>query len=192
MLKKLNYKIAFIFILILTGVSCKNDKPVENFILNSTENEEFSLNELKNYKAAVFVFLDYECPLSQNYTRKINELSEKYKTENVQFYSVFPNLNADNPDMKMFKRKYKMDMPFLGDPHKYLTDFLEATITPEAFLVDSNKTVLYSGRIDNWASALGVKRQITTSNDLDEAINDFINNREIKIKKTEAVGCIIE
>jgi peroxiredoxin len=185
-------KIACLLVIVLMGVSCQNERPDEDFILNSTANEEFSLNELKKHKAAVFVFLDYECPLSQNYTNKINDLSDKYKAEDIQFYSVFPNLSADNAEVKMFKRKYKMDMPFLGDPQKKLTNYLDATITPEVFLVDSNKTVLYSGRIDNWASALGVKRQITTSNDLDEALNDFINNKEIKINKTEAVGCIIE
>jgi len=176
----------------LLATSCGEKTSNEDFVLMTTENKNFSLDELKNHNAAVFVFLDYECPLSQNYTNKINELAEKYKNQNIQFYSVFPNLNADNADVKMFRRKYKMEIPFIGDPEKKLTDYLSATITPEAFLVDSNKTILYSGRIDNWASALGVKRQITTSHDLDDAINNFINNKEIKIKKTEAVGCLIE
>ncbi|MGI8893468.1 MAG: redoxin domain-containing protein, partial [Bacteroidia bacterium] len=80
----------------------------------------------------------------------------------------------------------------LADPDKELTRYLKATITPEAFLLDSEKNILYSGRIDNWATALGVKRQITTSHDLDNAIESFINNRQIDIRKTEAIGCLIE
>ena len=188
----LEKKAGILYLLFLLLVSCAGETKNDQFTLNSTDEKQFSFDELTNNKGSVFIFLDYECPLSQNYTHKINELSDKYEKENIAFYGVFPNLPANNADVKMFKRKYNMDIIFLGDPEKKLTNYLEATVTPEAILVDSNKNTLYSGRIDNWATALGVKRQVTTSHELDDAINNFINNKEIKVKKTEPVGCIIE
>jgi peroxiredoxin len=168
------------------------NKKNENFTLTSTDNKSFELTEIENNYASVFVFFDVECPLSQNYTSKINELSEKYSPNNINFYCVFPSQTAENPEVKKFKRKYNLEMSCLGDPEKSLTKYLEATVTPEAFLLNADKQVLYSGRIDNWASALGIKRQITTSHDLDDAINSFINNKKIEVKKTEAIGCLIE
>jgi peroxiredoxin len=176
------------FILIIVSCNRKN----EDFVLTSTDNNSFELKQISNKRASVFVFLSDECPLSQNYTMKINELANKYSEKNIQFYCVFPHATADNPDVKKFKRKYKLEMPCLADPEKELTDYLDATITPEAFVLDADKTILYSGRIDNWASSLGVKRQVITSDDLDNVLNDIVNNNKIIKRKTEAIGCLIE
>jgi hypothetical protein len=51
---------------------------------------------------------------------------------------------------------------------------------------------IYSGRIDDWAYALGKKRKQITDLSLVNALEDILNEKIIKNPKTIAIGCYIE
>jgi hypothetical protein len=40
-------------------------------------------------KAAIFVFLAPDCPLSQNYTLTLNNLAKDFEPKGIGFYGVF-------------------------------------------------------------------------------------------------------
>jgi hypothetical protein len=176
---------AFIF----TG--CKQNKN-DSIIISGVDGNEFHLNDIKNKKAAVFIFLSTTCPLSQAYAGRITGLNKTYSGENIVFYSVFPSGETTVNEIKEFKLKYSLETDCLFDPQKKLSSFLKATVTPQAIVLDSDKNILYSGRIDNWAASLGEKRQVITAFDLNEALKSIISNQQVKIKITEPVGCLIE
>ena len=46
--------------------------------------------------------------------------------------------------------------------------------------------------MDNWLGELGRRRQVITEFYLKDAIESYLNEEEIKIKKTKAIGCFIE
>src|SRR5262245_11930249 len=43
---------------------------------------------LENGKAAVFIFLAADCPLSENYTLTLNELAAEFKGRGIRFYGL--------------------------------------------------------------------------------------------------------
>jgi len=188
-------KAALLFVVSLLFVfsSCDKRKPKYTQVVG----ENFYSKPIKaiNLKEEylVFVFMSPECPLSENYTKTIKDLSTKYKKNNVGFYFIFPGKFYPRPQIEVFIRKYKLQTKMIiYDPENFFQKFFSATITPEAFLTDTTGTILYQGAIDNWAITLGKQRQVITEHYIADAIDSAFKNEKVKTKKTRAVGCIIE
>jgi hypothetical protein len=136
------------------------------------------------------VFLSTDCPLSQNYTSVVNQLSAEYK-EKVAFYGVIPGKSASAQDIERFRTEYHIAFNLLPDRQFRLTRLLKATTTPQAFLLSGQGATLYGGLIDNWAVSLGVQRSITTEHYLKTAIDASLLRLPITVRQTRPVGCLI-
>ena len=163
-----------------------------SFRLFSTNNSSFDFSILKNSKASVIVFLAPDCPLSQNYTLTLNALSDKFQNNRVAFLGIISGKGFKKEEVDSFVNKFKIKFSVLRDEDLNLAAYFKATKTPEAFAVNSEGKILYAGAIDNWAVDLGKHRSVITEHYLEDALKNIVENKEIQIKKTEAVGCFIE
>ena len=171
-MKNILFKTIFLLALLILGLS--------GFTQKSTPRE-----------TTVYIFLSESCPICQSYTLTLKELYKKYSDKNVKFVGVFPNYYADSDEIQKFKNKYSIPFPLIIDKDAELTKHFSATITPEVFVENSEKQLLYSGRIDDSFFAIGKRRKVITTNELADALNAIANNEPIKVNKTQAVGCII-
>lgn len=142
-------------------------------------------------ETTVYIFLSETCPICQSYTLTLKDLYKKYSDKHVKFVGVFPNYYADSDEIQKFKEKYSIPFSLIIDGGSELTKRFGATITPEVFVENSEKQLLYSGRIDDSFYAIGKRRKVITSTELVDALNAIVNNETIKVTKTQAVGCII-
>src|SRR3989442_11992934 len=71
---------------------------------------------LNNERAAVFVFLAPDCPLSQSYTLTLNSLYMRFQPNDVAFYGVFSGTSSDKRAVDDFVSTYKIQFPVLLDP----------------------------------------------------------------------------
>lgn len=183
--------IAVILLLIFTN--CDKRKPKYTQVAGETfESIPIKAIDLKG-EYLVLIFMSPECPLSENYSKTIKNLSIEFADKNVRFYIVFPGIFYPRPQIEEFLKKYHLPTDMvIYDPDHLFKDYFSATITPEAFLTDVTGTILYRGAIDNWAITLGKQRQVITEHYLIDAIESVVINENIKTKKTRAVGCIIE
>ena len=147
-------------------------------------------NEFKN--GTILYFLSPECPLCENYSLNINEIANSSHKENFKMYGIFPGLYYSEAQIEAFKIKYELTIPFLLDPDYDLTHALNATVTPEVFVFNSEGNQVYQGAIDNWMVSLGKKRTVVTEHYLLDVISALNNNSLPKIKKTKPIGCYIE
>ncbi len=116
------------------------------------------------------------------------ELSRQYPL--VQFVGIFTKWETAT-DIQQFSNDYQLNFSlYLDNKHRLLRQ-LNATTTPEVFLVDKNGKVQYQGAIDNWFYGLGKYRPATTEHYLTEALDAFLNGKEIVNKKTKSIGCEI-
>lgn len=143
--------------------------------------------------ALVIFFLSPECPLCQSYSLTIQNLFKSYAAKGVRFAAVIPGTEDSKESIIEYRNKYGLKaIPFYRDSTMALTHSLKASITPEVFVINSAKQVVYSGRIDNWAYELGKKRTVITKHDLQEVLTKIVNKQALKPYKTKAVGCFIE
>ena len=161
---------------------------LSGILLKDSAQNTIQLSDTDSNSYFVFVFLSPECPISQQYTLTLNALA---KNNHARFYGVIPGNFYDAATINEFKKKYNIIFPLLMDTNMKLTKSLGASITPQAVVVQHND-IMYSGAIDNAYVSLGKKQSSTTAYYLKDALLAIQNKELVRIKKTNAVGCLIE
>ena len=183
-----NVKIIFLLKLLLIFFNSCTFFNNENNFLKILDEKKINYSK---QNSTVIIALDTECPLSIQYVEKINELARIY-SEKVNFLIFFPGPYYSIEEIELFIKQNKIQIDFINDIDFRITNSLKATIVPESFIIDTKSKILYQGLIDNWASELGRTRQYTSKNYLEDGIKSALDSKKIIIKKTNAVGCIIE
>ena len=179
------------------GYSKEGNKKLQGKALNgiSLRTETDSLVQLRSVtgtKASIFIFLSPECPICQQCTRELQLLFERFAASGIAFYGVSSGTFYSNEEIRIFHSTYKLGFPILSDDRYIVAHQLGATITPEVFVVDSLGNTLYSGAIDNAYRAPGKKNARTTEHYLNSALTAIADGKDIVIKRTTPVGCLIE
>ena len=169
-------------------------KPTGAFSQCKLHLKDLNNNEYKIIKNTinVFVFLDTECPISQQYVRNLETLRLAFSQKNIQFWAVFPTKGVTKDEIIAFQEKYDFQYSSVIDYNMKLTKKLDAKTTPEVFIVNNKNRILYRGAIDDLYYDLGKKRPEASIFYLKDALNNIINKQKITIQKTEAIGCDIE
>ncbi|MFY8001553.1 MAG: redoxin domain-containing protein [Candidatus Kapaibacteriota bacterium] len=140
----------------------------------------------------VVVFLADGCPICQKYAPTLRRLHEKYRMANVEFIGIFPDTFTTDAEVEAFAKQYPCGFPMKRDSAQTLAKILKARTTPEVFVFSSKGQIVYRGRIDNEFPTLGARRSVITENNLDDTLFAITHQKAVRIKKTSAVGCLIE
>ncbi len=163
---------------------------IETFKLVAVNQQKNTFIHLNDKSLSLFIFLSPECPLCQNYTKIINQLQEQFKTQ-VAIYGIVPGKAYTLKELTAFRDKYLTTFNILIDTKKLLTQYLNATVTPQAILLDSKGNLIYTGAIDDWAQGQSKKKIKASQHYVKDAIQQSLQSADITIKKTTAYGCKI-
>jgi hypothetical protein len=147
--------------------------------------------ELNGAKAAVFIFLETECPISNSYAPEINRIVADYSGKGINFYMVYPESGMTNEQVKQHADAFGFRCPALMDGEHLLTNLFHVSVTSQSVIVGANGKVLYNGRIDDLYLDFGKKRFAPTTHDLRDALDAIIAARPVPTPITKAVGCPI-
>ena len=194
-MKKIFFPLTITSILFL--LSCSSRAPVDqsglfSISLSAVDHTSFPLANLAEKKASVIIFLQPECPFCNSYGKTLRQLDSVYSQRGIKFIGVVAGKNYPEQEISDFKQKNKLPFTLLLDPDFILKKQLNATTTPEAFLVDNSGKTLYRGLIDNWAYEIGKVRPMVTEHYLTDAADAFLENKKIATDSTKAIGCYIE
>lgn len=157
--------------------------------LLSQDQKQVALRDVAQGKPVLVVLLGTTCPICQKYAGLFAALPEQYPQ--IQFVGVFTKWELFE-EIAQFKTEYGINFPLLVDKKHKLIKKLGATTTPEVFLMDGQWRVLYRGAINNWFYALGKARPVVTENYLRDALDAFLAGKDIAIKQTKPIGCVVE
>ena len=143
-------------------------------------------------KIKIYYFIATTCPISQKYTQEINRLHKVYASKDIEMFLVFPTVKKNKKEIEAFCATYQMTMPYIMDRNFALTKQLNAKITPEVFVVNENREIVYHGAINNWYYALGKNRMHITEHYLEDAIKAILNKEKILKDYVAAIGCFIK
>ncbi len=174
----------------MAQLSCQERKnEIILFKLNGTKT---TFSELNISSLNAYVFLSPECPLSEASLIELNRLDSVYNDRGYSTHIIIPGELYSTEEIESFKTTFNITLPIYIDKHYKLCDSLKALVTPEYFLLDKNKSLLYQGAIDDRAIDNDIVRQSINSYYAQDAIQSTLNNQIIRITKTKAVGCYIE
>jgi len=164
----------------------------KDFNLLGCDVRRYSLESFKEAKVLVVIFMCNHCPYVQAVWKRLVDLQEKYK-EYVRFVGINPNKNPEYPEetiemMAEYYSKYGMNFPYLIDETQEVAMAYKAQCTPDIYVFDEERKLVYHGRIDdNWKDENAV-----TKKDLDEAISAILGGRNVPEPQYPSMGCSIK
>ncbi len=138
----------------------------------------------------VVMFISADCPLSQLYAKPFTSLMNRYPE--FLFIGVSPGENDDENVLLTFQDNYGFGPYIYRDVNYNFSKKLNASVTPQFFIIDQEMNVLYNGAMDDWAIDLAKKKIAPKRHYLMDALEAISSGKELGLKKTEPVGCIIE
>lgn len=138
----------------------------------------------------LFIFLSPECPLCQRYSPLLRELFDKYNSE-VAFYGIVPGKAYSVADVQRYRSDNEVPFDVVLDESKALTNYLQATVTPQVILLNNDCKLVYKGAVDNLLMELGKQRTKVTEDYLNNALQQTLKHQKVQVKRTKAVGCKI-
>lgn len=137
----------------------------------------------------VLAVLGAECPLAKLYAPRLQELSEMYG-QRVRWIGVDANAQDSLRDLQEYATTHELRFPLWKDPSQELVRALGATRTPEVFVIDSEGSVQYSGRIDDQFD-VGIARSKANNEYLRDALEALLAGQAVSVRQVDAVGCLI-
>jgi thiol-disulfide isomerase/thioredoxin len=165
-------------------------RTISTFRLKDSAGKAWSLDDVKDCKATVVVFIGTQCPVNNAYMPRLAELHKDYADKGVAFVAINANEHDSAEAIAEHAKQYKLAFPVLRDDRQLAADRFGAERTPEAFVLDAQFTVRYRGRIDD-QYGIGFQRPQPTRRDLAEALDDVLAGKPVSQAKTTAPGCII-
>ncbi len=158
--------------------------------VSGTDDKQHSLQDYKDAKAVVVIFTCNHCPVAQQYEQRLVELQRDYQSKGVQVVAICVNSGEEDSLEHMKQRAAQRDFnfPYLSDPSQAAGKMYGAQKTPEAFVLDADRKVVYMGAIDdNWMDATEVKKPYVRN-----AIDAVLSGKTPDVQEIRATGCGIE
>lgn len=163
------------------------------FKLPSVDGNIYSLDSFTDKHALILIFSCNHCPYVQAYENRIKEIQRDYDGKNVSVIAINSNDAEKYPEdsfeeMKRRASANKFNFLYLRDEDQSVARSFDASHTPEVFLFDKERKLVYHGKIDdNWQDEQKVKTKY-----LRNALDELLNGEEISVPETYSIGCTIK
>jgi peroxiredoxin len=164
------------------------------FSLPDTEGRTVSLDDFTDARALLVVFMCNHCPYVKHVRDALVQLVREYQEKGVAVVGISSNdISAypeDGPDrMAEEARRYGYTFPYLYDETQQVARAYRAACTPDFFLFDSKRRLVYRGQMDDSRPNSGVQ---VTGADLREAFDAVLNARPVPSRQKPSMGCNIK
>ena len=166
-------------------------QPVPEFSLKDIRGKSYSLSDFKSSPIVVLAVLGTECPLAKQSAVKLQKIADTYGDRGVAILALDSNRQDSLMEIAAFAKSNSLTFPILKDLNQQVADSLQATRTPEVFLLDAQRVVRYRGRVDDQFAVGGKSRKSPTREDLKFAIDELLDGKSVSVPEAPAIGCLI-
>lgn len=156
--------------------------------LPAADGKNYSSDSFKNKEVLVIAFTCNSCPYAVDYEARLNRLAQKYQSKDSPVAVIAVNVNlvpADSLEkMKEQAKKKQFVFPYLFDASQKIGKEFGATRTPEFFVLNKERKVIYMGAMDDATDANKVKNDYVA-----QAIEAALKGKQPETKETIAIGC---
>ena len=162
-----------------------------NFNLIGVDGKMYSLNDF-NSKTLLVIFICNHCPFVKARIKDIIELQNKFDMKELQIIGINsndPNFEEEGfENMKKFSKECNLNFPYLLDETQEIAKLYGAVCTPDPFLFDHERKLVFHGRInDAMTPESHPSRQI-----MEENIKKVLNDEQIEKDFDPSIGCSIK
>ncbi len=165
-----------------------------DFSLPDTEGKTVSLDDFKDAPALLVVFMCNHCPYVIHVREGLAQLARDYQKKGVAIVGInatdVSSFPQDSPDkMKEEVRAVGYVFPYLYDESQEVAKAYHAACTPDFFLFDKERKLVYRGQMDGSRPNSGIP---VTGEDLRCALDAVLEGRPVPGEQKPSMGCNIK
>ncbi len=156
--------------------------------------QEMSLATFADRKALLVIFLCQHCPFVKHVKAELARLGNDYLPKGVGILAISANDVANYPDdspekLKAMAAATGMAFPICYDESQEVAKVYTAACTPDFFLFDGDRHLVYRGQLDESRPSNG---QPVNGRDLRAAIDAVLAGQPVSPDQKPSIGCNIK
>jgi peroxiredoxin len=164
------------------------------FRLPDTDGNLISLDDFREALALLVIFLCNHCPYVKHVRHDLAKLTREYGAKGVAAVGINANDVANYPDDRpelMAREKAEVGYPFsyLFDETQEVAKAYQAACTPDFYVFDQNRRLVYRGQMDSSRPGNDVP---VSGGDLRSALDAVLTGRPVPEPQKPSMGCNIK
>ncbi|MEE9219884.1 MAG: thioredoxin family protein [Acidobacteriota bacterium] len=168
--------------------------PAPGFSLPDTEGRLVSLDHFQESPAYLVAFICNHCPFVKHIRKGLTELGREYQERGVVIVGINSNDISKYPDDSPEKMAEEVKtagytFPYLFDETQQVARRYRAACTPDFFLFDAERRLVYRGQMDDSRPGNGIS---VTGSDLRAALDAVLERHPVSAEQKPSIGCNIK
>ena len=152
-----------------------------------------SLADFGGKPALLVMFISRHCPFVQHVQAELARLGRDYGRR-IGIVAISANDADRYPDdapgqLKAMAKEHSFTFPFCYDESQRVAKAYTAACTPDFFLFEKNKSLVYRGQLDDSRPGNG---KPVTGRDLRAAIEAVLGNKPVDQSQRPSIGCNVK
>jgi peroxiredoxin len=165
-----------------------------DFNLPDIKGDMVSLADFKESPALLVIFMCNHCPFVKHVLHVMVDLIKEYQAKGVAVVGINSNDVANFPEdssekMAKVAKKAGFTFPYLYDQSQEVAKAYHAACTPDFFLFDKERKLIYRGQMDDSRPGNDIP---VTGVDLIKAMDSVLAGRQVNTNQKPSMGCNIK
>ncbi|MBA0908878.1 MAG: thioredoxin family protein [Nitrosarchaeum sp.] len=179
-------------VLLESQIKLKTGDNAPIFQLLGVDNKKHALNDYNNFQGILIIFMCNHCPYVKSKIETLNELYEKFSNK-IAIIGINSNDSKDYPEdsfenMKKMAKENEFKFDYLLDETQEIAKKYGAICTPDSFLFNSKKQLVFHGKIDNAMKP----DDVSTEKTMIQNIQKLLIGEKIEKDFDPSIGCSIK
>jgi peroxiredoxin len=163
-------------------------------LTDAVTGKNVSLASFSGKKALLVMFICRHCPYVQHIKDELSRLDRDLRNKDIALVGISSNDAESYPDdapesLKEFALAQGWKFPFLYDATQAVAKAYQAACTPDFFLYDGSRRLVYRGQLDDSRPGNG---KPLDGKDLRAAIDAVLSDQAVPEAQKASVGCNIK
>ena len=168
--------------------------PASDFSLPDPSGREYGLADFARSPGLVIMFICNHCPYVKHIRRRLAEVAREYQDRGISFVAINSNDIESHPEdspkrMAEEAKQHGYVFPYLFDETQTVAKAYRAACTPEFYLFDRERKLVYRGQFDAARPGNNVP---VTGKDLIAAMDALLAERPVPDDQKPSLGCNIK
>jgi len=168
--------------------------PAPEFSLPNVDGHTVSLADVAGVQGTLVMFICNHCPFVKHVADQLAALGRDYAPRGVGIVAISSNdvatHPADSPEQMVHEAEQRgYVFPYLYDETQEVAHAYHAACTPDFFLFDGARTLVYRGQLDASRPGNGIP---VTGADLRAALDAVLAGRPVATDQEPSLGCNIK
>lgn len=167
---------------------------VPDFRLPDTDGKLVSLADFQSHKGLLVIFMCNHCPYVKHIRHALADFGRRNQSSELAIIAINSNDATTHPGDSPEKMREEVqsigyNFPYLFDETQDIAKEFHAACTPDFFLYDDSRLLVYRGQFDSSRPGNDIS---ITGKDLQTAVDGLMEGHPPLSKQTPSVGCNIK